>query len=427
MVGFPATCDKCGYQPVDVDETCPNCGGDAPKTVHMQMRAAVKAGAANLKAEEDLLRLRYNQVPEGIEIEYKAQLYEQTPAGNKEFLKDVSSFANTAGGHHLIGVTTVEGVPADFPGVAGDLDKEVQRLESLLRDRMEPRIIEYGIAPVRLSRPGPPVLVIEIPRSWNPPHAIRHNDTRLICARNSSGVHLASVDEMRAMFTKGATLLARAKEFQRERIKEIHNSGGPGPQQFIGEGGRVVLHIVPFAAVSSDDYLIDLNLVYGKNLNPLYHGQVPTWGYNADGYYTASHPTQPAGYVQVFRNGIVETATGDVRTDLRTAFSGGQWSLDPQVLENEATTKVFEYMSTLSSVGVLPPFFVMLGGVRMHGTLVRGPETSATQPQIQKPDLHFPVVTLNHIGEREIYRQALKPIFDALWKAAGYAGWPPRP
>jgi predicted HTH transcriptional regulator len=44
------------------------------------------------------------EVFEGIHIDYKRQLYARTADGNEEFLKDVSSFANTAGGHIIIGI-----------------------------------------------------------------------------------------------------------------------------------------------------------------------------------------------------------------------------------------------------------------------------------------------------------------------------------
>ncbi len=38
-------------------------------------------------------------VPEGILVEYKRQTYARNNDGVKECLKDVSSFANSAGGH----------------------------------------------------------------------------------------------------------------------------------------------------------------------------------------------------------------------------------------------------------------------------------------------------------------------------------------
>jgi hypothetical protein len=146
------------------------------------------------------------------------------------------------------------GVPTDVIGVQGDLDQEKQRLENLLRDRMEPRIVGVRMRAVALDN-GRYALVIRVPKSWNPPHAVLHNQSRLIFARNSAGAHMASVDEMRSMFLAGATLLDRAREFHRERMQEVHSADGPGPLPFGGEGGRILLHVVPFSAFSSEGVL----------------------------------------------------------------------------------------------------------------------------------------------------------------------------
>jgi predicted HTH transcriptional regulator len=122
-------------------------------------------------SEADLERLRENEVAEGIDLDYKLKPYGTSDADKKEFLKDVSSFANTAGGDIIVGLREADGLPAEVVGVDGDLDAEVLRLESLLRDRMEPRIIGIRMRPVPLAN-GRRVLVIRVPKSWNPPHAV---------------------------------------------------------------------------------------------------------------------------------------------------------------------------------------------------------------------------------------------------------------
>jgi hypothetical protein len=70
---------------------------------------------------------------------------EKTYDAKREFLADVSSFANTAGGHLVYGISEAAGIPTGLPGVViSDFDAEKLRLENLLRDGILPRI--SGIA-----------------------------------------------------------------------------------------------------------------------------------------------------------------------------------------------------------------------------------------------------------------------------------------
>ena len=364
-------------------------------------------------AERDLQSLVENGVAEGMLFDYKSELYGASDSEKREFLKDVSSFANTAGGHIVIGITGDGGVPTGVMGVQGDLDLEKQRLESLVRDCIEPRIVGIRMQPVALST-GRNALVIKVPKSWNPPHAVVHKQSRLIYARNSAGVHMASVDEMRSMFLAGATLLDRAREFHRERKQEVHSADGPGPLPFGGEGGRILLHVVPFSAFSSESAL-DLGLIAREYLPPIWCSGYNR-GFNADGFYTTSgvSTTGLSGYVQVFRNGIIESGAGDVRTRDDQGYL-----LYADHLENETAQKIENYMNALSNAGIAPPMLIMLSGIRMHGTTVVGGSQLTIQLPLRKSDLLFPAVSIEAYGMKKDYCRALKPIFDTIWNAAG--------
>jgi len=62
-------------------------------------------------SQADLQNLIDNAVAEGRTIEYKQALPGGTDSEKKEFLADVSSFANTAGGDLLFGISEDKGVP----------------------------------------------------------------------------------------------------------------------------------------------------------------------------------------------------------------------------------------------------------------------------------------------------------------------------
>ena len=64
--------------------------------------------------ESDIQELIANGVLESREIDYKEQLKIGSDGDKKEFLYDVSSFANAGGGHLLIGVAESEGRPTEI-------------------------------------------------------------------------------------------------------------------------------------------------------------------------------------------------------------------------------------------------------------------------------------------------------------------------
>src|SRR5258708_4648824 len=101
-------------------------------------------GRTNFDAisEADLADLIQAGVPEGLVIDYKRDPYGTSDGEKKEALKDITSFANSAGGHLIIGMDEASGVPTAPTGLPGvDPDALINRLESLVRDGVEPRIV----------------------------------------------------------------------------------------------------------------------------------------------------------------------------------------------------------------------------------------------------------------------------------------------
>lgn len=199
-------------------------------------------------SENDLQELVLGQVPEGLRIDYKRDLYGNSDADKRETLKDISGFANAHGGHLIIGIEEESGLASGIPGVANvNPDDVVLRLEQLARTGLEPRIQGLRIRAVSLST-GAYCFVVRIPRSWHPPHRVSAQNSNRFWIRNSSGTHEASVDELRTLFTLGADAAHRIQQFRYERLREI--TSGQGIRPLMGDG-RLILHIVPLSAVTS--------------------------------------------------------------------------------------------------------------------------------------------------------------------------------
>ena len=91
--------------------------------------------------EDDLNELFTGQVPEGLGIDYKRDLYGNADSDKRELLKDVSGFANAFDGHLIIGIEEQNGIPTAIPGILNvNPDDIILRLEQSIRTGLEPRI-----------------------------------------------------------------------------------------------------------------------------------------------------------------------------------------------------------------------------------------------------------------------------------------------
>src|SRR5260370_25111648 len=121
--------------------------------------------------EPDLDHLLANGVTEGKTIDYKKALPGNSDSDKKEFLADVSSFANTTGGDLLFGIDEAQGAPIGIPGlVLPDPDLEVRRLDSIFNDGLEPPITFTARG---IRRNGKlPVLIVMAERTLVGPHRV---------------------------------------------------------------------------------------------------------------------------------------------------------------------------------------------------------------------------------------------------------------
>ncbi len=145
-------------------------------------------------AETDLLALISNGVAEGRTVDYKRDMPGNSDGDKKEFLADVSSFANARGGDLVFGMEEAGGLPTNLVGLAsGDLDFEIRRLDSILAAGLNPRI-RYGTKIVTPAT-GNRSLVLRVERSWIGPHRVVFQGHDKFYVRNSAGKYPIDVNE----------------------------------------------------------------------------------------------------------------------------------------------------------------------------------------------------------------------------------------
>ena len=91
--------------------------------------------------EADINQLIANGVAECYRLEFKRETYSTNDSAKREFLKDVTAFADSAGGRLVIGIAETDSIATSaHPISVAQADTEILRMESLLRDGVEPRI-----------------------------------------------------------------------------------------------------------------------------------------------------------------------------------------------------------------------------------------------------------------------------------------------
>ena len=212
-----------------------------------------------------LQRLIDSKSVETLFIEYKRETYGASDANRIEFLADISSFANAAGGDLLIGIAATDGIPSRFVPFIGVADAEILRLEQMARAGLQPRIPNLQIKAIPLDSGGA-TLIIRIPRSYRQPHRITYQQRNRFWSRSSAGKYEPNVDELRILFTYAPQLADKMQQFRGQRITRI--AADEGPLRLL-DARCLILHVIPFSHFSSPSSALSIaDLVRDTRLFP---------------------------------------------------------------------------------------------------------------------------------------------------------------
>ncbi|CAN5234723.1 hypothetical protein BH10PSE4_BH10PSE4_34140 [soil metagenome] len=357
------------------------------------------------------------QASESVTLEFKSAPYGPSHDDTREFLKDVSALANTAGGMLLIGVREEGGVAAGLqPIQTPDADQMQQRLHSLLQSALEPRV--FGVQMKAIPADKGYILAIRVPRSPAPPHRVTSKNSNRFYLRASAGVYEASYDELRTMFLQTSAAADRIAAFRRDRLKLLEADAGP---VVLADGAdRLVLHIMPLSNTAG---AVDLTVALERSelFRPLGStGWTPR--FNLDGFINTRGGGHCHGYTQVFRDGQLEaTSVGYLNVNGESRRIPGR-QIERLLLEHAPV-----YVRGLQAAGVNPPLFVALSLQGAHSAVVTCSDYGLDDPPtpLRVDDLMLPICVIDDFGSDDAYRAALKPALDALWNAGGYSEWAP--
>lgn len=369
-------------------------------------------------ASEDFDALISNAVPEGKMLEYKRDLPGGTDADKKEFLADVSSFANTVGGDLIFGMEETAGVPTAIVGLnKPDLDAEIRRLDDVLSSGLQPRL-RYSIRRTPHAS-GVELIVLRVERSWNSPHRVVFKSHDRFYARNSAGKYSLDVQELRDVFLLASTVTDRLREFHTARLLEISANRTPTP---LKEGARLVVHLLPLSAFATSDQLDISSIVSAPHtIPPISSHQGWNHRITLEGLLTFSQVNRSSyAYTHLYRNGIVEAVDAYVLNQ----EVNGRRSIPSIAYEARVIESATKYLGAQSQIGVVPPIYVMITLLGANGCWLATRNEifdSLDRYPIDRDVLDLPVVILQtYEGNVSIVASALKPALDAVWHSCGF-------
>lgn len=369
---------------------------------------------ASLIIEADLLALVDTKVSEGKDIDYKLLLPGKADGDRREYLYDISSFANTLGGYLVFGMEESEGTASALHGLPNiNPDDEIRRLEEMARDGIRPPIPGIQTAAVRTAG-GLTAIVMHIPKSWNPPHQVTYQKSFRFYARDTNGKYQLDVDELRRVFAQSEGIAERMQQFRINRISKIMADDIP-PELVVG--GRMVVHVLPLSAFGGgatvelrslgNDPRALVNLIGGFS-----HSR-----FNADGFVAWSE----LGYVQLFRNGCAEIVT--IFSNPHAQQNATRY-LPSVAFERRIFGQIEHGKKLLQSLSVGCPIAVTVSFAGIKGWRMGvSPEYATSALDVFDRDPLLIGETLIDNFETPTVGE-VRPLIDAIWNAAGWPGSP---
>jgi len=366
--------------------------------------------------KEDIESLVSAKVSESRTLDYKQQLPDNDPEKKREFLYDVSSFANAAGGDMVFGIVDERdasgkstGLPASVEGLnLPNVSDSIARLENLVRDGITPRILGIEWKAIE-GFPSGSALAMRIPKSTIGPHMVIFGGMARFYSRNSTGKYPMDIREIRSAFVESTEIGEKLHALRKRSISEIMT--GATPLGLVAKA-VVAIHLVPLSSLGFD-VSRDVTRSAAKLQTLLEPIKAGSWGgrYNFDGYLVLS--SKSSSYVQVFRSGAIEAADASL---LDIEVPGYEKQIPGIAFEEEVIEAMSRYLDVQNRLTIPLPIFAAITLLRV-GNFRMSSYGRSPSPPIDRDALMLPEALIEEYGA-DIGR-VLQPSFDALWQACG--------
>lgn len=348
---------------------------------------------------------------EGRTLDFKRDLYEKTDAGTRDFLADVTAFANTDGGDIVIGVSDDgDGQAAEVVGIAAEgIDERVLGFEHQLKDCVDPRLSTVRFRQVDLGT-GRCAIVIRVGASDSAPHRVTYRGSSRFHARHSRGNYDLSTGELRRAFAASDEMPRKIRDLHRQAVSA---TGGIDMPCRLADGPRAVLTVAPKSVLrESRDLRFTRELAV---LPPRIEGDRLDMSVGLDGLVVHAGLDSETGCVRSWsinnRRGFVDFAWTIGRTE------GDQKRVWRKYVDGEIVGASRSALARLMTFGVEGPWVAMATLSRIGGyRLVSGDGLT--------PAAWQDTAYLGEVVADTLDADTLKPILDGFWRSFGIEDGP---
>ena len=366
----------------------------------------------------DFDRLVTNRVQEGNQLDFKQAVVGGTDADKKKFAADVCAFANTRGGDIVFGVREAGGTAVEVLPLAVDPDRETLRLQNMVADSFDPRMVGVQIVPVAYGTGH--VIVVRVPQSVQGLHRSRHDQHFHIReSRSNRQLDVASlttrVDVLRGQRD-------RREDFLAQRYAAVLTGRTPvalmpGPKMMVhifqanSAFGAEMLDVSPVASAGSlpvptlNHGALDFRMTFE---GPMHHTPIRDGMTRA--FTLAHHDGVLEGVWKVAdpRDGRIEVPAESVETQV-IAFLRSVIERARQVLTLDVPLAI--RVALVGAVGAVV--------VTSNRALRQHVEEDTPLSPIDRTVLQLPDVLVNEWPAADL-PELFRPVFDRLWQASGY-------
>ncbi|WP_299192460.1 ATP-binding protein [uncultured Erythrobacter sp.] len=359
---------------------------------------------------DTLDRLIANGVAENRTLEYKRDLPNPKDKDSKrEFLADVTSFANSQGGDLLYGIDAPRGIPTAIAELSiDDPDAELRRWEDIIQSGVEPRIPGLHFRWIAYAE-GRGVLLIRVPPSPVGPHRIIFGNWSRFFSRRSNAKYEMDTHELREAFVAGEALPNRIHSLHLQAVEAAVRGDLPVG---LGDDPKAIVSLVPMTYFRERR---DLDIKPENALAPIKPSGYMDSVEMIEGVLLHTNPSESGAvrsYAITYRQGRIDVVwtIGRVVHELRKVEAPIVW---PKRFEDGVLDAAISGVARLQPFGIEGPWTVhaSLTGIRNYHLVVNNEYWSdpAWRDQVTLPSLRVEMMN----------RAALIPLLRSFWLAFG--------